>query len=63
MRNIPPGWAEFMTGLEGLERYARENSLPIAARGLNNAKNAAGWELSGNLDRAVKATRGERCDG
>lgn len=45
--------------IEALEQRAHELKMPIAARGLNNAKNTAGWELAGDVDGAAKALRGE----
>lgn len=46
--------------IQDLEVKARAAGLPITARGLNNALNAAGWELAGDIVTAGMATRGER---
>ena len=46
--------------LEEIERSAHVAGLTITARGINNAKNACGWEMAGNTDMAEKSTRGVR---
>lgn len=51
---------ELVRKLEALEQEAFRLDLFITARGINNAKNALGWELAGNLTRADMAIRGER---
>jgi len=51
---------EILSAIEALEQRCHRAGMIVTARGLNNAKNAAGWEAAGNLVRAGKATRGER---
>jgi hypothetical protein len=49
-----------MQQISEMESHAHALGMIITARGLNNAKNACGWEIAGNTDAADKATRGER---
>jgi len=46
--------------IQALESRAHQLGMTITGRALNNAKNAAGWELAGETMRADEATRGER---
>lgn len=43
-----------------LETRAHHLGLTVTGHALNNAKNAAGWEMAGNIELAGKAARGER---
>lgn len=49
-----------ISGLQMLQTKAQDAGLTITRHALNNAMNAAGWELAGNVDRAAKAAKGER---
>lgn len=42
--------------LTALEMRANKLGLYPAARALNNAKNAIGWQIAGNIDEADKAS-------
>lgn len=46
--------------IQEIEDRAMRLGFPITARGLNQAKNGLGWEISGNLDMAAKAIVGKR---
>ncbi len=46
--------------IEEIEQRAHRLGLHVTARGLNNAKNALGWEMAGDLLAAGKAVRGVR---
>lgn len=46
--------------IQEIEDRAMRLGFPITTRGLNNAKNALGWEIAGDLTRAEMATRGKR---
>lgn len=48
--------------IDAIERHCHDLGFTITAAALNNAKNAAGWEASGDLTSAAKAARGERPD-
>lgn len=52
--------AQFMLLLQEMEDRARKLGLPITAGAINNAKNAAGWELADDHERAGKAAQGGR---
>lgn len=45
--------------IEELEQRARCLGLTLTARGLNQAKNACGWERTGNSTAAAMALKGE----
>jgi hypothetical protein len=45
--------------IEKVEQASHRAGFYITAQALNRAKNAAGWELSGNLEEAGKASRGD----
>lgn len=49
--------------IQELETRAHDHGMTITAHALNNAKNAAGWELAGETELAGKAARGERAGG
>lgn len=49
-----------LQAIQELELHAHGIGMTITGRVLNNAKNAAVWELAGNTDMAAKAARGER---
>lgn len=42
--------------IDALERRANAMGLYPCARALNNAKNAAGWQLAGNISEADAAS-------
>lgn len=46
--------------IEALEQETMRSGFPIAARAMNNAKNTLGWEVSGALEMAGLAAKGER---
>lgn len=46
--------------IEELEQRAGRLELHVTARALNQAKNALGWEMAGNILAAGKASRGQR---
>lgn len=46
--------------IEALEQEAHRIDAFVTARALNQAKNALGWEMAGNLLAAGKAARGVR---
>lgn len=42
--------------IDALEQRANQLGLYPAARALNNAKNAVGWQIAGDIDAADKAS-------
>lgn len=46
--------------IQELESRAHRLGMTITGHALNNAKNACGWEMAGNILRAGNAARGER---
>lgn len=46
--------------IQAAETQAMRDSFPITARTLNQAKNALGWEMSGNITLADLARIGKR---
>ena len=46
--------------LQMLEGRAHRLGMTITGHALNNAKNACGWELAGEIELAGKVARGER---
>lgn len=46
--------------INALESRAHRLGMTVTGHALNNAKNAAGWELAGDTELAGKAARGER---
>lgn len=46
--------------IQTLESRAHRLGMTITGHALNNAKNAAGWELAGETELAGMASRGER---
>lgn len=46
--------------IEALEQEANRIGALVTARALNQAKNALGWEMAGNILAAGKAARGVR---
>lgn len=46
--------------IQSLESRAHRLGMTVTGRALNNAKNAAGWELAGEIELAGKASRGDR---
>lgn len=46
--------------LQSLESRAHKAGLHVTGHAINNAKNAAGWELAGNVEVAGMAARGQR---
>lgn len=51
---------EIINALQALEMRAHSARLTVTGHAINNAKNAAGWELAGDVVMAGKASRGER---
>lgn len=51
---------EIINALQALEMRAHSAALTVTGHAINNAKNAAGWELAGHVVMAGKASRGER---
>lgn len=51
---------EIINALQALETRAHAAGLTVMGHAINNAKNAAGWELAGDVVMAGKASRGER---
>ena len=47
-----------VAAIQAAESAAQQCGLMVAARALNRAKNAAGWEMAGDLDRAAEALEG-----
>lgn len=48
--------SQLLLDIDALERRANALGLFPAARALNNAKNAAGWQLAGNISEADAAS-------
>lgn len=46
--------------IQAAENQAMRDGFPITSRALNQAKNALGWEMSGNISMADKARLGKR---
>lgn len=46
--------------IEAAERQAHRDGFHVTAHALNRAKNACGWEIAGDVERAGKAARDER---
>lgn len=46
---------QLLLDINALEMRANAMHLFPCARALNNAKNAAGWQMAGNIDRAAEA--------
>lgn len=51
---------QLINEIQDLEHRAHSIGLHVTARALNNAKNAAGWEIAGDVLAAGKAARGVR---
>lgn len=47
---------QLMRDIDALEQRANRMHLFPCARALNNAKNAAGWQLAGNISEADAAS-------
>jgi hypothetical protein len=65
MANIRPqnnrrAKGDFVDEIQAMETRAYRLGLIITARALNQAMNAAGWELAGDEMAASLATKGER---
>ncbi len=62
MKTIPQSadTAALVNDIQALESRAQKLGMYITARGLNNAKNAFGWELAGDVARAANAAIGIR---
>lgn len=50
--------AQLLSELEKLEQNAHRCGMLITARGINRAKNAAGWEIAGKPLRAARSIEG-----
>lgn len=48
--------------IQALENRAHRLGMTITGLALNNAKNAAGWEMAGETTLAGNAARGERAE-
>lgn len=46
--------------IEAAEQQAHRDGFHVTAHALNRAKNALGWEIAGDVERAWKASRDER---
>lgn len=46
--------------IEAAEQQAHRDGFHITGHALNRAKNACGWEIAGDVERAGKASRDER---
>lgn len=51
---------ELLADIQRLENMAHSLKMTITARGLNQAKNALGWEMAGCTKQAAKAASGIR---
>lgn len=49
-----------LSDIQALESRAHRLGMTVTGHALNNAKNAAGWELAGETEFAGMASRGER---
>lgn len=54
---------QLLSELQEMEQRAHDLGMTITGHALNNAKNAAGWEMAGNSNAAGLAARGERVGG
>lgn len=54
------GRQNMIQDVEELEQRAHHLGMHVTARALNNAKNALGWEMAGDLISAGKAAEGKR---
>jgi hypothetical protein len=64
---LAPGLMQFLKARQDLiasiaaaEQAAHKCSMNVTAHALNRAKNAAGWEIDGNIEEAGRASRDER---
>ena len=55
-----PRLADIARTMDSLERRCMDEGFPIAARGVNRAKQALGWEAANELEHAVRALDGKR---
>lgn len=46
--------------IEAAEQQAHRDGFHVTAHALNRAKNACGWEIAGDVERAGQAARDER---
>lgn len=46
--------------IDALQKRAHEIGLHVTGHALNSAKNACGWEFSGDIEQAGKAARSDR---
>jgi hypothetical protein len=51
---------QLLSEIEALEQEANRIGAYVTARTLNQAKNALGWEMAGDVLMAGKISRGER---
>ena len=49
---------QLLADLQDIEDRAHREGMTLTAKGINRAKNAAGWEITGDSDSARKALRG-----
>lgn len=52
--------SDLIQQIQAVEDAARRFGFPIASRALNQAKNAIGWEMAGNIAMADLARVGKR---
>lgn len=57
---ITAGRRNMIQDVEELERRAHDLGMHVTAHALNRAKNALGWEIAGDVERAGMASRDER---
>lgn len=58
-RLVIEGRQRLLQEVEDLEQRARRLGCHVTGRALNQAKNALGWEVAGDVLAAGKAARGE----
>lgn len=46
--------------IDACQREAFRLGLQVTGHALNNAKNASGWEMTGDIENAAKASKGIR---
>ena len=57
---VRAGRENLLQDLQEIESRAHHLGLHVTAHALNRVKNALGWELAGDIERAGKASRDER---
>lgn len=54
------GRQQLVYDLQEIESRAHHFGMHVTAHALNRAKNALGWEMAGDVEKAAKASRNER---